>query len=52
MSRVSGFWSLAGLIVIAIFGANLLAHPSETEASEKAATGLESTVGNQILGKS
>jgi hypothetical protein len=51
VSKVTGFWSFAGLVVVVIFGANLLAHPAATQSAENAATGLEKTTGNQILGK-
>ncbi len=47
---MSKFWSLAGLAVIGIIIADLVIHPTGTSAAFTGVTGLESNVGNQLLG--
>jgi hypothetical protein len=50
MGRVSGFWSLAGLVVTAWIVVDVLRSPKGTAAAFSGITGLTSTVGNQITG--
>ena len=48
--RVSGFWSLAGLVVLGLMLGDLVLHPTGTKAAFSGATTLESNVGNQLIG--
>lgn len=48
--KVSGFWSLAGLVVAGIIIADLLKNPTGTSAAFGGVTALESAAGNQLLG--
>ena len=47
---MSRFWGIAGLAVIGIIIADLIAHPPGTKAAFNGVTGLESNVGSQLLG--
>jgi hypothetical protein len=49
--KVSGFWSLAGLIVVGWILVDVLTHPSGTKTAFSGVTSLTSTVGNQVTGK-
>jgi hypothetical protein len=48
--RVSGFWSLAGFIVVGFIVADLVLHPTGTSAAFTGLTGLEKNTGNQLIG--
>ena len=48
--RVSGFWSLAGLVVTGLIVADLVLHPSGTAAGFKGITTLTTNTGNQLIG--
>jgi len=48
--RVSSGWGLAGLVVVGLFLADLVTHPTGTAAAFGGATTLESNVGSQLLG--
>ena len=50
--KVSGIWSLAGLVVMGIIVADLLKNPAGTSAAFGGVTSLESSAGNQLLGSS
>lgn len=47
---MSKFWSLAALVVGGIILADLITHPSGTSTAFHGVTGLQSVVGNQLLG--
>jgi hypothetical protein len=49
--KVSGFWSLAGLVVIGWILVDVLSNPKGTEAAFSGVTGLTTVVGNQVTGK-
>lgn len=49
--RVTGFWSLAGAIVIAVMIADFVANPTGTKALANAGTTAEKTALNAELGK-
>ena len=49
--KVSGFWSLTGLIVTGLIFADLVLHPSGTSTAFKGITGLTTSTGNQLIGK-
>jgi hypothetical protein len=49
--KVSGFWSLLGLVVVGWILVDVLANPTGTSAAFKGITNLSSTVGNQVTGK-
>jgi hypothetical protein len=49
--RVSGFWSLAGFVVLAVMVADFVVHPAGTQALASAATTSEKTALNAELGK-
>jgi len=49
--KVSGFWSLTGLVVTGLIIADLVLHPSGTNTAFKGVTGLTSSTGNQLIGK-
>jgi hypothetical protein len=49
--KVSGFWSLLGLVVVGWVLVDVLANPTGTSAAFKGITNLTSTVGNQVTGK-
>lgn len=51
MSKVTGFWSLAALVVVGIIIADLVTHPAGTSTGFSTVTGLERNAGNQLLGK-
>ena len=48
--RVSGFWSLTGLIVTGLIVADLVLHPTGTTAAFNGVTGLSKNTGNQLIG--
>lgn len=48
--RVTGFWSFAGLVGIGWIIADLVTHPSGTEAGFNGITTLEKNTGNQVIG--
>jgi hypothetical protein len=48
--RVSGFWSLLGLIVTGLIVGDLVLHPSGTQTAFNGVTSLEKNTGNQLLG--
>lgn len=48
--KVSGFWSLAGLVVAGIMLADLVKNPTGTSAAFGGVTSLEQSAGNQLLG--
>lgn len=48
--KVSGFWSLAGLVVTGLIVADLILHPTGTGAAFKGITGLTTVTGNQLIG--
>ena len=48
--KVSGIWSLAGLVVIGWIVADLLGHASGTTAAFNGITGLTTVAGNQVTG--
>ena len=50
--KVSGFWSLAGLVVIGWILVDVLANPKGTSAAFSGITNLTSTTGNLVTGKS
>jgi hypothetical protein len=50
--KVSGFWSLAGLVVIGWILVDVLANPTGTAAAFNGVTSLTSTTGNLVTGKS
>jgi hypothetical protein len=49
--KVSGFWSLAGLVVIGWILVDVLANPTGTKAAFNGITSLTSTTGNLVTGK-
>lgn len=49
--RVSGFWSLAGLVVAGLIVADLVLHPPGTKAAFGGITTLTTNTGNQLIGK-
>jgi hypothetical protein len=49
--KVSGFWSLAGLVVIGWILVDVLANPTGTKAAFSGITSLTSTTGNLVTGK-
>jgi hypothetical protein len=49
--KVSGVWSLAGLVVIGWIIVDIWGNPKGTSAAFSGITSLSSTVGNQITGK-
>jgi hypothetical protein len=51
MFRVSGFWSLAGAVVVAVMIADFVVHPAGTKALANAATTAEKTALNAELGQ-
>lgn len=51
MFRVSGFWSLAGAVVVAVMIADFVANPKGTQAIANAGTTAEKTALNAELGK-
>jgi hypothetical protein len=51
LMRVSGFWSLAGAIVLAVMVADFVIHPQGTQALASAATQSEKTALNAELGQ-
>jgi hypothetical protein len=48
--KVSGFWSLAGLVVIGWILVDVLSKPTGTAAAFSGITGLTTVVGNQVTG--
>jgi hypothetical protein len=48
--RVTGFWALAGLVVVGIIVADVLIHPAGTKAAGGTIVSLEKNTGNQLLG--
>ena len=50
MGRVSGVWSLAGLVVMGWILADLIGHAAGTTAAFKGITSLTSTTGNLVVG--
>ena len=48
--RVSGFWSLAGLVVVGWILVDVLSHPSGTSSAFNGITNLTSTTGNLVTG--
>jgi len=49
--RVSGIWSLAGLVVGGWILADILLHPTGTKAAFSGITGLTSVTGNLVTGR-
>lgn len=49
--KVSGFWSLAGLVVGGWILADLIIHPAGTATAFKGVTGLTGTAGNLVTGR-
>ena len=49
--KVSGFWSLTGLVVIGWILVDILSNPTGTAAAFSGVTGLTTVVGNQVTGK-
>jgi hypothetical protein len=49
--RVSGFWSLAGLVVTGFIIADLILHPTGTKTAFLGITTLTTNTGNQLIGK-
>lgn len=49
--RVTGFWSLAGAVVLAVMVADFVVHPQGTQAIAQAATTSEKTALNAELGQ-
>jgi len=49
--RVSGFWSLAGLVIMGGIIYDLVTHPSGTSSAFKGVTGLTTATGNIVTGK-
>jgi hypothetical protein len=49
--KVSGFWSLLGLVVVGWILVDVLANPTGTSTAFNGITKLTSTVGNQVTGK-
>ena len=50
MGKVSGFWSLAGLVVVGWIIFDVLNKPKGTAAAFNGITGLVQTTGNQVTG--
>jgi hypothetical protein len=50
MARVTGFWSLAGLVVIGLIVADVWTHPSGTNAAGSQIVNLEKNTGSQLTG--
>jgi hypothetical protein len=48
--RVSGFWSAIGLVITGLIVADLITHPTGTQAGFNGITGLSKNTGNQLLG--
>jgi len=48
--RVSGFWSLTGLIVLGLIAGDFLLHPTGTKTAVSGLTTLSTNTGNQLLG--
>ena len=51
MGRVSGFWSLAALVVVMVALADAIAHPKGTQSLTKAGVQAETTALDAELGK-
>lgn len=49
--RVTGFWSLAGVVILGIILADLIANPEGTKAAGNAVVNLEKPTYNALLGK-
>ena len=49
--KVSGFWSLAGLVVIGWILVDVLSNPTGTKAAFSCVTNLTQTTGNLVTGK-
>lgn len=48
--RVTGFWALAGLVVVGMIVADVWTHPAGTKAAGTQVVSLEKNTGNQLLG--
>jgi hypothetical protein len=48
--RVSGSWSLAGLVVMGLIAADFLLHPQGTKAAFTGVSGITKSTGNQLIG--
>jgi hypothetical protein len=48
--KVTGIWSLAGAVVVALVVADLVIHPAGTAAATNGITSIERNVGNQVIG--
>ena len=49
--KVSGFWSLAGLVVLGWIFVDVLSNPAGTKAAFSGVTNLTQTTGNLVTGK-
>ena len=49
--KVSGFWSLMGLVVIGCILVDVLSNPTGTKAAFSGVTNLTQTTGNLVTGK-
>lgn len=48
--RVSGFWSMVGLIITGLIVGDLVLHPTGTSTAFHGITQLSGNTGNQLLG--
>jgi hypothetical protein len=51
MLRVTGFWAAVGAVIAGIMLADLVTHPTGTNAIASGINTLEKQTGNQLLGK-
>jgi hypothetical protein len=51
MLRVTGLWAAIGAVIAGLMLADLLTHPSGTNALAQGVNTLEKQTGNQLLGK-
>jgi hypothetical protein len=49
--RVTGFWALAGLVVMGLIVADIWLHPAGTNAVGNTLISAEKNTGNQLIGK-
>ena len=49
--RVTGFWSLAGLVVLGLIAADIWLHPTGTNAVGNTLIAAEKNTGNQLIGR-
>jgi hypothetical protein len=48
--RVTGLWTAVGAVILGLIVADLITHPSGTQAAGNEVISLEKNTGNQLLG--